>query len=170
MAPVAAGQPGLACRILGIDPGSRSTGYGVIELRGQHALHLASGCIAGEGADLADRLRAIFDGVAAVLAEYRPQQMAVEGVFMYRNAGSALKLGQARGVALVAGALQGVPVFEYSPAQVKQAIVGRGAAEKQQVQHMIKILLGLEQLPPTDAADALAVALCHGHTRQGLRQ
>ncbi|MGH8582548.1 MAG: crossover junction endodeoxyribonuclease RuvC [Gammaproteobacteria bacterium] len=156
--------------MLGIDPGSRSTGYGVIELRGQHALHLASGCIPGVGADLAGRLRAIFDGVSAVLAAHRPQQMAVERVFMYRNADSALKLGQARGAALVAGALHGVPVFEYSPAQVKQAIVGRGAAQKQQVQHMIKMLLGLEELPPTDAADALAVALCHGHTRQGLRQ
>ncbi len=155
-------------RILGIDPGSRITGYGVIDVDGARTLYVASGGIKSTGEALAPRLSHIFDGVTAAIEEYNPQEMAVELVFMNRNADSALKLGQARGAALVAGAKCGLPVFEFTPAQIKQAIVGRGSAEKAQVQHMIKVLLNLEARPETDAADALAVALCHGHTRQGL--
>ncbi len=152
-------------RILGIDPGSRITGYGVIDLEGAHITHVASGCIQAGADGLAQRLNAIFEGVSAVIRDHGPEELAVELVFMHRNADSALKLGQARGAAVVAGARHGLPVFEFTPAEVKQAVVGRGNADKSQVQHMVKVLLRLPQVPGRDAADALAVALCHGHTR-----
>jgi crossover junction endodeoxyribonuclease RuvC len=152
-------------RILGIDPGSRVTGFGVIDSDGQKSTHVAHGCLDIESGTLADRLRLIFEGVGRVVRLYRPDEMAVELVFMYRNPDSALKLGQARGVAVVAGALADLPVFEFTPAEVKLAIVGLGRADKAQVQHMVKVLLRLDAAPPSDAADALAVALCHGHTR-----
>jgi crossover junction endodeoxyribonuclease RuvC len=143
-------------RILGIDPGSRITGYGIIDFHQNHARHVASGCIHVKGRDLTARLRAIFDGIT----------VAVEQVFFARNAASALKLGQARGAALMAGVTRGLPLYEYSPNAVKQAVTGRGHAAKDQVQHMIKMLLCLRDLPASDAADALAVAICHGHTSQ----
>ena len=155
-------------RILGIDPGSRITGYGVIDFHQNHARHVASGCIHVRGGDLTSRLRAIFDGITAIVDDEGPAEMAVEQVFFHRNAASALKLGQARGAALMAGVTKGLPLFEYSPTQVKQAVTGRGHAAKNQVQHMIKILLCLRELPASDAADALAVAICHGHTSQTL--
>lgn len=155
-------------RILGIDPGSRITGYGVIDFHQNHARHVASGCIHVRGSDLTSRLRAIFDGITAIVDDEGPAELAVEQVFFHRNAASALKLGQARGAALMAGVTKGLPLFEYSPTQVKQAVTGRGHAAKNQVQHMIKILLCLRELPASDAADALAVAICHGHTSQTL--
>lgn len=153
--------------ILGIDPGSRITGYGVISMARHKASHLASGCIEVGTLDFADRLCAIFEALTEVITVHQPREAAVEKVFMSRNADSALKLGQARGAALVAIARQGILLHEYSPNQVKQAIVGRGHAEKGQVQHMVRMLLGLSDAPRVDAADALALAMCHAHTRAG---
>ena len=155
-------------RILGIDPGSRVTGYGIIDFHKNHARHVASGCIHVRGSDLSARLRAIFDGISSIVDSEAPTALAVEQVFFHRNAASALKLGQARGAALMAGVTRGLPLYEYSPNQVKQAVTGRGHAPKDQVQHMIKMLLGLRDLPASDAADALAVAICHGHTSKTL--
>jgi crossover junction endodeoxyribonuclease RuvC len=152
-------------RILGIDPGSRVTGFGVIDSDGKSSAHVAHGCIDVEAGTLAERLKLVFEGVRRVVDHYRPDEMAVELVFMYRNPDSALKLGQARGAAVVAGALADLPVYEFTPAEIKLAVVGMGRAEKAQVQHMVKVLLRLNEVPPSDAADALAVALCHGHTR-----
>ena len=153
-------------RILGIDPGSRLTGYGVIEVRGQRAEYIASGCVRMADEDFAQRLRAIFEGVGEVVERYRPTEIAIEKVFVQRNVDSALKLGQARGAAICAVVSRSLPIAEYSPAQIKQALVGRGAAAKEQVQHMVKTLLQLIESPQADAADALACALCHSHTRQ----
>jgi crossover junction endodeoxyribonuclease RuvC len=153
-------------RILGIDPGSRITGYGIIDFHQNHARHVASGCIHVKGRDLTARLRAIFDGITEIVDSEGPAEVAVEQVFFARNAASALKLGQARGAALMAGVTRGLPLYEYSPNAVKQAVTGRGHAAKDQVQHMIKMLLCLRDLPASDAADALAVAICHGHTSQ----
>jgi len=154
--------------ILGIDPGSRTTGYGIVAMERNRGVHLASGCVSVGDLPFDGRLRAIFEGLTAVIREHRPDEVAIEKVFMNRNADSALKLGQARGAAIVAAAVSDLPVHEYSPNEIKLAVVGRGHAEKGQVQHMIKALLALAETPPPDAADALAVALCHGHTRQGL--
>jgi crossover junction endodeoxyribonuclease RuvC len=154
--------------ILGIDPGSRVTGYGVVSMERNKVVHLASGCI--EVADLAfaNRLCVIYDALSEVARTYQPMEAAIEKVFMSRNVDSALKLGQARGVAIVAMAKLEIPVHEYSPNEIKQAIVGRGHADKTQVQQMVKTLLSLAEVPRADAADALAIAMCHGHTRQGL--
>lgn len=153
-------------RILGIDPGSRITGYGIVDLRARRVRHVASGCIHARGEGLGARLRRIFEALHAIVAEHRPGEMAAEKVFMHRNADSALKLGQARGAALLAGLTQEVSLFEYSPNQIKQAVTGRGHAEKEQVQHMVRILLGLAEAPPADASDALAAAICHAHVRE----
>jgi crossover junction endodeoxyribonuclease RuvC len=152
-------------RILGIDPGSRATGYGVIEIEGNRLRHVADGCITPGGGEHADKLRRIFEQIAAVIRQHLPSEVAIERVFMHRNADSALKLGQARGAAIVACALDGLPLFEYSANQVKQATVGRGHAEKRQIQHMVKVLLNLPRAPQADAADALAAAICHAHFR-----
>ena len=152
-------------RILGIDPGSRLTGFGVLDFSGDRPSYVASGTIRSHDGDFAERLRQIFDSVGDIVAEYRPDTVVIESVFMHKNAGSALKLGHARGVAMLAGVIQSLPVYEYTPAQVKQAVTGKGNAAKAQVQHMMKVLMGLSALPSSDAADALAVALCHGHTR-----
>ncbi|MGH8597910.1 MAG: crossover junction endodeoxyribonuclease RuvC [Gammaproteobacteria bacterium] len=154
--------------ILGVDPGSRITGYGVIAMSRRQAQYLASGCIAVSELAFEARLCAIFDALSDIIREHQPHEAAIEKVFMNRNAESAIKLGQARGAAVVAIAKLAIPVHEYSPNQIKQAIVGRGHAEKSQVQHMVKALLALTTAPAADAADALATALCHGHTRQGL--
>jgi crossover junction endodeoxyribonuclease RuvC len=154
-----------AIRILGIDPGSRITGYGVIEACGPRNRWLAHGRIRCEEGELPERLLTIFRGVAAVIREYAPQQAAVESVFVNRNVASALVLGQARGAAICALADAGIAMAEYPPAQVKSAIVGQGRAEKQQIQHMVRVLLNLAEAPAADAADALAVALCHAHLR-----
>ena len=154
--------------ILGIDPGSRVTGYGLVAMEKQRSTHIASGCVEMGDLPLDARLRTIFEGITAVIDEHRPDEVAIEKVFMNRNADSALKLGQARGVAIAAAALRYLPVYEYSPNEIKLAVVGRGHAAKDQVQHMVKALLTLTGTLRADAADALAVALCHGHTRQTL--
>ncbi len=152
--------------ILGIDPGSRMTGFGIIKTQRQQSIYIASGCIRMQSNDLPNRLQEIFTGVTEIIQQYQPTVLAIEQVFMYRNANSALKLGQARGAAIVAGTQQSLTIYEYAANQVKQAVVGQGHAEKSQVQHMIKILLCLPDAPPPDAADALAIALCHAHTYQ----
>ncbi len=154
--------------LLGIDPGSRHTGYGVIEQQGNRQWLLACGTISTGQDDMARRLGEIHAGIASVVAEYQPEEMAIEKVFMARNADSALKLGQARGAAITAVVQADLPVFEYSPRQIKQAIVGRGGAEKHQVAQMVTRLLSLDETPPSDAADALGVAICHAHMRVGL--
>lgn len=151
-------------RILGIDPGSRITGYGLIDAQGPRTRYVDSGCVRVAARELAPRLSEIFSGVQELLERFRPDIVAIERVFMHRNADSALKLGQARGAALSAVALAALPVAEYAPAQIKQAVVGRGHADKAQVQHMVTALLGLTRAPQADAADALAAALCHAHT------
>ncbi len=156
-------------RILGIDPGSRITGYGIIETRGTRTSYIASGCIRVAGDTLAERVKMVFDGVSELVSTHHPEEVAVEQVFVHRNAASALKLGHARGAALVGAALHALPVFEYTPAQVKQAVTGKGNAAKEQVQHMIRMLLGLSAAPQADAADALGVALCHAHTQGTLK-
>ena len=154
--------------ILGIDPGSRVTGYGLVAMENNRSQHVASGCVTMGELPFDARLRTIFETLTAVIREHRPDEVAIEKVFMNRNADSALKLGQARGAAIVACALCDLPVHEYSPNEIKLAVVGRGHAAKEQVQHMIRAILALATTPATDAADALAVALCHGHTRQSL--
>jgi len=153
-------------RILGIDPGSRVTGYGVIEVLGRDVKYIDSGCIRTGGGALPDRLKKIYLGVREITEHYKPQEMAVEQVFMGRNADSALKLGQARASAICAVFDHDIEVFEYAARQIKQALVGKGSADKTQVQHMVKILLKLQGNPQMDASDALAVALCHFHTDQ----
>jgi len=154
--------------IMGIDPGSRVTGWGVVRMHRRDPEHLAHGCIEVADLPFADRLCAIFDELSALVATWQPEEAAIEKVFINRNVDSALKLGQARGAALVALARGGLPVHEYSPNEIKLAVVGRGHAGKAQIQHMVKTLLQLPTAPVTDAADALAIALCHGQTRQGL--
>ncbi|GAA3939637.1 crossover junction endodeoxyribonuclease RuvC [Litoribacillus peritrichatus] len=151
--------------ILGIDPGSRVTGYGVINTVGVKHEYIASGCIRVKGETLPEKLKYIFEGVNEVIDTYIPQEMAIEQVFMAKNADSALKLGQARGSAIVAATSQNLPVFEYAARRVKQSVVGKGSADKAQVQHMVKTLLKLAATPQADAADALAIALCHANTR-----
>ena len=157
-------------RILGIDPGSRVTGYGIIDQAGQQISYVASGCIRTSGDALAGRLGIIFSGVSTIIQEYLPDEMAIERVFMNKNADSALKLGQARGAAICASVHREVPVDEYAAREIKQAVVGNGGATKEQVQHMICVLLSLQKSPPSDAADALGVAVCHGHQRETRRR
>ncbi len=154
--------------ILGIDPGSRITGYGVVQDTGRGCEYVASGCIRTGSGELSERLRAVFSGVSEVIRTYGPVTMGIEQVFMARNADSALKLGQARGAAIVAGAEAGLQIAEYTATQVKQAIAGTGGADKQQVQMMVMHLLKLLEKPQIDASDALAIALCHAHHRQSL--
>ena len=152
--------------ILGIDPGSRITGYGVIEEIAQSSRYIASGSIRVDSDYFPDRLKQIFDGVTEVISVYQPEQMAIEQVFMHKNADSALKLGHARGAAICAVQAAGLPVFEYAARQVKQALVGKGNADKHQVQHMVKILLNIKGDLQIDASDALGVCLCHAHYQQ----
>jgi crossover junction endodeoxyribonuclease RuvC len=153
-------------RILGIDPGLRVTGYGVIDVAGREAKYVDSGCIRTGAGTLPERLKKIHLGVREIIEHYKPQEMAVEEVFMHKSAGSALKLGQARAAAICAVFEDDIVVFEYAARQIKQALVGKGSADKTQVQHMVKILLKLKGDPQMDASDALAVALCHMHTNQ----
>jgi crossover junction endodeoxyribonuclease RuvC len=151
--------------ILGIDPGSRITGYGIISKQGNRLIHIDNGAIFTQSAkDFPQRLEQIFKGLSAVIAQYQPDAVAVENVFLAKNAQSALKLGQARGAAIVAAVNVGLSVFEYTALQVKQAVVGSGRAEKVQVQQMIKALLNLPEVAQEDASDALAVAVCHAHS------
>ena len=154
------------CRILGLDPGSLRTGYGLIDCDAGGERHLASGCIAVAGADFVMRLRRIFEAVAALVAEHRPDEIAIERVFVHRNPDSALKLGQARGAALCAAVAHGAAAHEYAPRAIKLAVSGYGGAEKDQVAQMVTLLLQLKQRPGADEADALAVALCHAQTRR----
>lgn len=160
--------------ILGIDPGSCITGYGLIQIEGSQVNYLDSGCIKVASIAFSDRLEKIFIGLQHVVNHYKPNEAAVEQVFMHINPNAALKLGQARGAALVAVALAKLMVSEYSARQVKQSVVGYGAANKQQVQHMVRVLLNLNHAPQADAADALALAICHAQARQwggrGLKQ
>ncbi|HEY0685048.1 MAG TPA: crossover junction endodeoxyribonuclease RuvC [Steroidobacter sp.] len=151
-------------RILGLDPGSLCTGYAVIET-GPKMTYLVSGSIRAKGAALSDRLQEIFAGVDKLANEFRPDEVAIERVFMHRNADSALKLGQARGAALSATFAVRPRVFEYAPREVKLAVVGTGGAQKEQVQLMVRRLLNLTGPMGADAADALAIALCHAHSR-----
>ncbi len=154
------------CRILGLDPGSVRTGYGVIDCGAAGERHVTHGCISAGGGDFLLRLRRIFDAVAALMAEHRPDEIAIERVFVHRNPDSALKLGQARGAAICAAVGLGASAFEYAPRAIKLAVSGFGAAEKLQVARMVTTLLQLERRPAADAADALAVALCHAQTRR----
>lgn len=158
--------------VLGIDPGSRTTGYGIVRHTGNRIEYLGSGCIrvvkGTESVALGERLRIIHDGVAELIAQYQPTEFAIEQVFMARNPDSALKLGQARGAAIVAAARHDLVIAEYAARQIKQAVVGTGAADKTQVQHMVVSMLKLPLKPQADAADALAIAICHCHTRQSL--
>ena len=156
-------------KIFGIDPGSDRTGYGCIETAGSRHRLVTCGFLSGPArASFPDKLIAIHTGLATLLAQHRPDCVAVENVFYARNVRSALKLGHARGVALLAASEAGLPVVEYAPAEIKRAVVGYGRAEKTQMQHMVKLLLGLAEAPsPHDAADALAVAICHVHTTTG---
>lgn len=152
-------------RILGIDPGSRVTGFGVIDTDGAHHSLVTQGVVRVRttGA-FAQRLNEVYRGLAAVIESERPDQMAVEDLFFHTNAKSALKLGHVRGVALLAGAERDIPIHEYAPLEVKQAVTGYGRADKGQVQKMVAVLLAMKSLPtPHDAADALAVALCHAN-------
>jgi len=157
-------------RILGIDPGSRSTGYGVIDTRADRATLLACGCIRTETENFPHRLKEIYDGVYNVVREHQPDELAIEQVFLHKNADSALKLGQARGAAICGALAAGLPVYEYSAREVKQALVGKGNADKAQVQHMVKVLLSLSGTLQADAGDALGVALCHTHVRYTQRR
>jgi crossover junction endodeoxyribonuclease RuvC len=157
--------PAECVRVLGLDPGSRITGYGLIEASGSGTRYLASGAIRAAHGDFNRRLADIYRGVGAIVAEHRPDEIAIERVFMHRNADSALKLGQARGAALSATFGHSALLFEYSTREVKLGIVGTGAADKLQVQRMVSALLGLEGALGADAADALALALCHAHGR-----
>jgi crossover junction endodeoxyribonuclease RuvC len=155
-------------RILGIDPGSRITGFGVIEREGNRVVYVESGCIRAGDGDFAGRLKTIYDGLRDIVTIYAPEQVAIEQVFMHRNPDSALKLGQARGAAICAVMSMGLSISEYTPSEIKQATVGKGNAAKEQVQHMVTAMLKLPGTPQADAADALAVALCHNHTTQTL--
>ena len=151
-------------RILGIDPGSRATGFGVIEAIDGGLRYVGSGVVRTEAGDFPSRLREIFERLGEIVVEYRPAVAAVEQVFVRNNPDSALKLGQARGAALCACVVADLPVAEYAPRAIKQAVVGRGGADKSQVQYMVRALLRLGAMPPSDAADALAVAVCHAHS------
>ena len=153
-------------RILGIDPGSRLTGFGVVDFEGVNAVYVASGTVKSVSGSFPDRLRQIFETVGGIVAEYQPDIVSVESVFMHKNASSALKLGQARSAALCATFAHNAEVVEYAPREIKQAIVGTGSASKEQVQHMVVSMLQLDSAPAADAADALAAALCHGHQRR----
>lgn len=147
--------------ILGIDPGSRTTGYGVIKTDGKAVFYVNSGCIRVKGESLREKIYEIYSGVSTLMTEHQPQAAVVEQVFLGKNVSSALKLGQARGAALAAIANHHIPIAEYAARTIKQSVVGNGAAEKSQVSHMVQYLLKLSGKPQIDASDALAIALCH---------
>ena len=155
-------------RILGIDPGLRATGFGILEKTGSKLVYITSGCIKTVSGELPLRLKTIMDGLAEVIGDNAPIQVAVEKVFVNVNPQSTLLLGQARGAAICAAVMHNLPVSEYTALQVKQAVVGNGHAKKEQVQEMVKRLLRLAGDPSPDAADALACAICHAHGGQGL--
>lgn len=152
-------------RILGIDPGSRQTGYGLIDSDGRQSRHIDSGCIYAKGDNFAERLGYIFQHVSDLIVTYQPSELSIEQVFVNKNVDSALKLGQARGAAICAAVQAGLSVHEYTPKAVKSAVVGTGNATKEQVQHMMEMLLKLDKGLQADQADALGIALCHAHNR-----
>jgi crossover junction endodeoxyribonuclease RuvC len=157
-------------RILGIDPGTRITGYGIIDVEGNRLRHIDNGIVKTRSGDpLPLRLKAIYDGLTVVLKEFSPETVAIEQVFLAKNPKAALTLGHARGTAVIASVNLDLEVHEYSALQIKSAVVGYGHAAKQQVQHMVKALLNLPEVAQEDAADALAVAICHANSRT-LRQ
>ena len=153
-------------RVLGIDPGSRRTGYGLLAVRDRSVGYVAIGCIKAEIGDMPQRLGIIYRGVSELIDQFNPTELAIEEVFLAKNASSALKLGQARGVAIAAAVAGELPVHEYAAKRVKQSLVGTGRGSKEQVAHMVRILLKLPGAPQADAADALAIALCHVNTCQ----
>lgn len=150
--------------ILGIDPGSRTTGYGVVAMTGPQLRYLGSGCINAGRGELSSRLHTIFQGVATLIGQFQPSVFAIEQAFLAKNVQSTVKLSEARAAAIVAAADAGLAVYEYTPMQIKQAVVGTGGAQKVQVQYMVKQILSLNGTPQADAADALACAICHGFT------
>ena len=150
-------------RVIGIDPGSRITGYGVVDTDGFRHKYVASGYIQIKADTLAEKLGIIFSEVGDIVSTWKPESLAIEQVFVKHNVDSALKLGQARGAAICAAVQAQLPVGEYTPRAIKKAVAGNGAADKQQIQQMIQRLLGLEELPQSDEADALAIAICHAH-------
>ncbi len=152
-------------RVLGIDPGIARMGYGVVQMEGHHLAPVAYGCIETPAhTPTASRLQQIYEELTAVIAEHRPDVMAVEELFFYKNTTTAFTVGEARGVALLCGVQGHLPIHEYTPMQVKQAVVGYGKAEKRQIQDMVRILLNLQERPkPDDVADALAIAITHAH-------
>jgi len=155
----------VSTRILGIDPGSRQTGYGIIDADKNNSLHVDSGCIYVKGETFPDRLGYIFQQLSKIIAEYQPIELSIEKVFVNKNVDSAMKLGQARAAAICAAVNAGLSVSEYTPKAVKSAVVGTGNASKEQVQHMMSALLKLEKGLQADQADALGIALCHAHNR-----
>ena len=156
--------------VLGIDPGSRITGYGLVNVVGNRHEYVGSGCIRTGSGELPERLGRIQQGLDEVIRSFCPEQAAIEQVFVHRSAGSALKLGQARGAAILTVVMAGLPVAEYAAPTVKQAVTGTGAADKAQVAHMVRVMLGIRSELQADAADALAIAICHVHTQRGLER
>ncbi len=152
--------------VLGVDPGSRCTGYGIIHNAAKGPVMVTYGCIRTETDHFPERLKQIYDGSYSVVRDFHPDELAIEQVFMSKNADSALKLGQARGAAMCGAMAAGLVVYEYAAREVKLALVGKGSADKSQVQHMVRFLLGLKETLPVDASDALGVAFCHIHHRQ----
>jgi crossover junction endodeoxyribonuclease RuvC len=152
--------------IIGVDPGSRFTGYGLIRLEGNQSTYLQSGVLRLTAESTTEKLQVIFTGLREIIETHQPKEAAIEQIFMHQNPNSALKLGQARGAAIVA---LNMPLAEYSARQVKQSVVGYGAAKKEQVQHMVKRLLNISDSLQADEADALAIALCHAHSRLSLQ-
>jgi crossover junction endodeoxyribonuclease RuvC len=153
--------------ILGIDPGSITTGFGIIKQEASKQSYIVSGCIKTGNKPWAEKLLQIYQNMTEIIRQYLPEQAAIEQVFVNKNVASTLKLGHARGAAILAVANLGINIAEYSPRKVKQAVVGYGGAEKAQIQHMVKTLLGLPTAPKSDAADALAIAICHGNCLRG---
>ena len=149
--------------ILGIDPGSRITGFGIIKIEGARREYMGSGCIRTEGTVFADKLKQIYDGVTEVITQYKPSLFAIEQCFVSKNVASTIKLAHARTAAIIAALNHKLEIGEYSPRQIKQSVAGYGNAEKFQVQHMVCTILKLNATPQADAADALAIAICHGH-------
>lgn len=152
--------------VIGVDPGSRFTGYGIVRLDDSEPVYLGSGCIRTGNGSLASKLKIIYDGITTLVEQFKPVSMAIEETFLSKNVQSTVKLSEARASAIVAGANLGLAVFEYTPMQIKQAVVGYGWAEKTQVQYMVKNILHLKGEPQSDAADGLACALCHCFTHQ----
>lgn len=151
-------------RVIGIDPGSRVCGYGVLETRNGSISHITSGSIAPKSTlDLSERLKVIYEGLVEVITEHNPEAISIEDIFFAKNARSAIKLGQARGVALLAASTSGIQIHEYSPTKVKLALTGRGRANKMEMQRMLSSILGVSEFDSPDASDAVAIALCHIH-------